>query len=262
MKSTYQYAVLSHVGLVREKNEDSAAVLSDHNVYVVADGMGGHNRGDVASQVCVESIRNCYDDERLNRHWAKTHKQHRSEKGLSKTRQSIHEYRLWKAVEESNRQIFSTAHQHAHLRDMGTTVVACAFHKTRVYVASVGDSRVYRIRDGNIVQITEDHSLANEYVKMKILRREDLPRFPFKNIIVRALGLSEYVEVDTLYRTTRSDDVYLLCTDGLTDLVDDETICDLVLSSDSLDQACQGLVDKANGAGGIDNTTVLLVRVP
>ncbi len=262
MKNTFQYAVMSDVGRVREKNEDNAVVVSDHNVFVVADGMGGHNRGDVASQICVESIRNSYADERLIRHWSKTHKQHRKEKGVGRIRQSFDEYLLWKSVEESNRQIYKTAHQHAHLKDMGTTVVACMFCGSRVYVATVGDSRVYRIRDGIISQITEDHSLANEYIKMKILRKEDLPRFPFKNIIVRALGLSEYVEVDTLYRTTRSGDVYLLCSDGLTDLIDDETICDLILSVDKLDDGCKNLVDTANGAGGIDNITVLLVRVP
>ena len=260
MNKAYEHALLSDVGRVREKNEDSAVAIPEHSLFVVADGMGGHNRGDVASEICVESIRECYLDTRLMAEWKKMHRQHLLEVKTGTVRRTFHEYRVFKAVEDANRQIYTTANQHAHLKDMGTTVVATAFTPSRVYVATVGDSRVYRIRESDITQLTEDHSLANEYIKMKILRKEDLPRFPFKNIIVRALGLSEYVKVDTLYRSTKPGDIYLLCSDGLTDLIPDERILELVESSDSLESACKNLVDAANAAGGVDNTTVLLVR--
>ena len=260
MKNAYQHALLSDVGRVREKNEDCAAALHEHGLFVVADGMGGHNRGDVASEICVESIRASYDDVRLTQEWKKSHRLHLRDVSGGTARRTFHEYRLFKAVEDANRQIYTTANQHAHLKDMGTTVVATLFTEKRVYMATVGDSRVYRIRNSKITQITEDHSLANEYIKMKILRKEDLPRFPFKNIIVRALGLSEYVKVDTLYRQTKPEDIYLLCSDGLTDLIADESILELIECSDSLEIACKKLVDAANKAGGIDNTTVLLVK--
>jgi len=261
MKNVYQHAFLTDVGRVREKNEDSVVALPKHSLFVVADGMGGHNRGDVASEICVESIRASYDDVRLTEEWKKSHRLHVRDVAGGTVRRTFQEYRLFKAVEDANRQIYTTANQHAHLKDMGTTVVATLFTEKRVYLATVGDSRVYRIRNSKITQLSEDHSLANEYIKMKILRKEDLPRFPFKNIIVRALGLSEYVKVDTLYRQTKPGDIYLLCSDGLTDLITDESILDQIQSSETLEGACKSLVDSANSAGGVDNTTVLLVKL-
>ncbi len=254
-------ALLTDTGRVREKNEDNALVLEERALYVVADGMGGHNSGEVASQISVEAIRAFFQNEKTDEMLRKAFRTYRERRGAGQRRRSFDEFRLWKALEAANLHIFNTARRYSQFRDMGTTVVATQFVGKRVYVGYVGDSRVYRVRAGKIVQLTEDHSLANEYVRMKILRKEDLPRFPYKNVIVRALGLSERVKIDTFYRESRGGDHFLLCSDGLTDLVTDDEIRDIMLEAVDPGAACKALVDEANARGGVDNTTVLIVRV-
>ena len=172
---------------------------------------------------------------------------------------SFHEFRLRSAIEYGNLQIFRQAASDARLEDMGTTIVGVSFVGSRAYVAHVGDSRAYRVRTGKIQQLTEDHSLANEYIKMNLLRPEDLPYFPYKNVIVRALGLQEEVEVDTHYWTCRPGDRFMLCSDGLTDLVSDAEILEILATSESADEASQTLVQRALDYGGVDNVTVLVV---
>ena len=254
-------AIHSDVGRVREKNEDNHLILGDRSLYVVADGMGGHNSGEIASQISVEAVKAFFENESTDQMLRKAYTTYKRRRGAGQRRRSFDEFRLWKSLEAANLHIFNTARRYAQFRDMGTTVVATHFVGRRVYVGYVGDSRVYRIRKGRIEQLTEDHSLANEYVKMKILRKEDLPRFPYKNVIVRALGLSERVKIDTFYREARKGDIFLLCSDGLTDLVEDPDIRDIVLAADSPEKASVALVDEANARGGVDNITVLVVNV-
>lgn len=257
----FDASVLSDVGRVREKNEDNALIVEDDRLYVVADGMGGHNSGEVASQISVEAIKAFYENDDTDEMLRSAFSAYRKRRTEGQRLRSFDEFRLWKALEAANLHIFNTARKYAQFRDMGTTVVATQFVGSRVYVGYVGDSRVYRIRNGKIDQLTEDHSLANEYVKMKILRKEDLPRFPYKNVIVRALGLSERVKIDTFYKAAKGGDQFLLCSDGLTDLVGDPEIRDIILNADSTSDACRTLVDEANARGGVDNTTVLLIKV-
>lgn len=254
-------AVLTDVGKVREKNEDNELILEERGLYVVADGMGGHNSGEVASQISVEAVKAFFENEKTDDMLKKAFATYRRRRTAGQRRRTFDEFRLWKSLEAANLHIFNTARRYSQFRDMGTTVVATHFVGRRVYIGYVGDSRVYRVRNGRITQLTEDHSLANEYVKMKILRKEDLPRFPYKNVIVRALGLSERVKIDTFYKESREGDYFLLCSDGLTDLVGDNEIRDIVLDSGTPELACRALVDEANSRGGVDNTTVLIVRV-
>jgi serine/threonine protein phosphatase PrpC len=256
----FDCALLSDVGRVREKNEDNALVMAESRLYVVADGMGGHNSGEVASQISVEAIKAFYENENTDDMLRSAFAAYRKRRTEGQRRRSFDEFRLWKALEAANLHIFNTARKYAQFRDMGTTVVATQFVGSRVYIGYVGDSRVYRIRGTKIDQLTEDHSLANEYVKMKILRKEDLPRFPYKNVIVRALGLSERVKIDTFYKAARDGDYFLLCSDGLTDLVPDPEIRDMIVDAPNPEAACKTLVDEANARGGVDNTTVLLIK--
>jgi len=254
--------VRTDVGLVRSLNEDAFLVLPERDLFVVADGMGGHNSGDVASQITVSSMMSFYEDDELTAELKKRHRKLRRRNPESALPKNFMEYRIGKAIESANYSIFSTAQRIPKYRDMGTTIVAMHFVGSRVYIGWVGDSRVYRIRGGKISQLSEDHSLANEYVRMNILRKEDIRTFPYKNVIVRALGLAGDVEVDTVYRNSKEGDIYLCCSDGLTDLVEDQDILDVVQQHDGdLNGAADELVTKANEAGGVDNTTVLLVRV-
>ena len=254
-------ALLTDVGRVREKNEDNALIVESFDLYVVADGMGGHSSGEVASQISVESIQSSFETSERTKELRKSFQASRGRDSEGARRRSFDEYRLWSALQLANHDIYDTARREVQYRDMGTTIVAIQFVGSRVYVAYVGDSRVYRIRGTKIEQLTEDHSLANEYIKMKILRKEDLPRFPYKNVIVRALGLSEHVKVDSFYRQVKPGDIYLLCSDGLSDLVPDSDIRDMIMDAASLESACRALVDEANRRGGVDNTTVLVVQV-
>ena len=144
---------------------------------------------------------------------------------------------------------------------MGTTLVSIAFVGSRVYVGHVGDSRAYRYRGDELVQLTEDHSLANEYIRLNLLRREDLPYFPYKNVIVRALGLQEQVDVDTHFRSCRPGDRFLLCSDGLTDLVSDEAIATILAQEHDPKLVCDSLLTMALDRGGVDNITILVVNL-
>jgi len=193
----------------------------------------------------------------------KEHFQRRRKNKIKGTPSNFAEFRLGRAVESANRSVFTTAQRIPGYEDMGTTVIAAVLHKGRIYLGNVGDSRAYRIRGRRIVQLSEDHSLANEYIRMNILRKEDARDFPYKNVIVRALGLNPQVEVDTLSRPSKPGDIYLLCSDGLTDLVEDDQIRDIICEAEGdLDRAAAGLVDRANELGGLDNITVVLVRIP
>jgi protein phosphatase len=252
--------VLSDVGCVREHNEDDSLLLSDQEVYVVADGMGGHNCGEVASYIAVRSIEEFYSDADLTTRLQELYLELRHNGEEVGEVASFHEFRLRSAIEYGNLQIFRQACSDPRLEDMGTTIVGIAFVGNRVYVGHVGDSRVYRLRRGHLQQLTDDHSLANEYIRMNLLRPEDLPYFPYKNVIVRALGLQEDVDVDTNFRTCRPGDRYLLCSDGLTDLVNDKEITDIMSTADGPREACETLVQRALDYGGVDNVTVVVIE--
>ena len=257
---THDVFVLSDVGRVRKHNEDDALVMSEERVYVVADGMGGHACGEVASRLSVEAIAEFYSDPTLTKRLREIYRELRA-CGETDGLASFHEYRLRSAVEFGNRQIFLQASQDERFNDMGTTIVSVSFSGSRVYVAYVGDSRVYRYRDDELVQLTEDHSLANEFIRLNVLRKEDLPSFPYKNVIVKALGLQEEVEVDSFYRTARPGDRFLLCSDGLTDLVGDEEIATILMDEPTAVSATEALVSHALHLGGVDNVTVLVVDI-
>jgi serine/threonine protein phosphatase PrpC len=262
---THDVFVLSDVGRVRQHNEDDCLILPDERVYVVADGMGGHACGEVASRISVESIADFYADSEREDSLRTTYKALKeSSDGTAEADSalaSLHQYRLRTAVEFGNRQIFGAASQDARFNDMGTTVVSIAFSGNRVYCAYVGDSRVYRMRGDTLDQLTEDHSLANEFIRLGVLKPEDLPTFPYKNVIVRALGLQEEVEVDSFYRTAKPGDRFLLCSDGLTDLVSDEEIATILTEVEGAKSATEALVADALDLGGVDNVTVMIVDI-
>jgi protein phosphatase len=170
------------------------------------------------------------------------------------------ENRLITGIKLANLRIYESAQRDARQRGMGTTIVTMFAVEDGVYVAHVGDSRVYRIREGKIEQLTEDHSLLNDYIKMKRLTPEEIANFPHKNVIVRALGMKDTVKVDTRFEQPRANDLYLLCSDGLSGPVTDPEMLDIAESSQDLKGAATRLIQKANEAGGPDNITVVLAR--
>jgi len=242
----------TNVGMKRTHNEDNFSILEDAGLYIVADGMGGHASGEVASKMAVDALREFFaataqDPERT---WP--YKMDRS-KGYE-------ENRLITGIKLANLRIYESAQRDPRQRGMGTTIVTMFAVEDGVYVAHVGDSRGYRIRDGKIEQLTEDHSLLNDYIKMKRLTPEEIANFPHKNVIVRALGMKDTVKVDTVYEQPRAGDTYLLCSDGLSGPVTDPDMLDIVTSSADLKTAASRLIQRANEHGGPDNITVVLAR--
>jgi protein phosphatase len=169
--------------------------------------------------------------------------------------------RLANAIKLANLKIHEEAERKSDCRGMGTTVVAALFADGALLVGHVGDSRLYRLRNGRLDQMTEDHSLLNDYVKMKRLSAGEKASFPHKNVIVRALGMKPSVEVDVIVDEPRLGDLYLLCTDGLSGMVPDEEIVELAASETDLDKLCERLVAAANAHGGLDNITVVCARL-
>jgi len=247
-------AGLTDVGLQRDHNEDSFSVVPQHDLFVVADGMGGHQAGDVASQIATTAISEFFETVATEDvTWPFSFDPSLSEE----------ENRLVTGVRLANRQIVELGNRSSEHQGMGTTVVASLFspRRGRLYIAHVGDSRAYRIRGGEIEQITKDHSLVNDYLAaMPDMSEEQKSELP-KNVITRALGMQEQVAVDVGSFDAQVGDLYLLCSDGLSGMIDDDDLCRLTSGSDDLVKTCQVLVNTANEHGGEDNVTALVIRI-
>lgn len=242
------------VGLVRGHNEDSYLVVDDQQLYVLADGMGGHNAGEVASMMAVETVAGFFDETTSDDDitWP-----FRPDRGLS-----YHTNRIRTAVKLANLRIYEAADRVADKKGMGTTFAGIYFYRDNVIVSHVGDSRVYRLRDKKLEQVTEDHSLLNDYLRTRDLTPEEIENFPRKNVILRALGMKNTVQVDAIEEKYHLHDIYLLCSDGLTDMVTDAQIESILLANiNDLERAGDELIQAANDGGGKDNITALLVRV-
>jgi serine/threonine protein phosphatase PrpC len=227
-------------------------VLPEESLYIVADGMGGHASGEVASQMAVETIMSFF---RMTTRDEEVTWPFKEEKNLR-----YDENRLVTAIKFSNQRIYEAAAREARFKGMGTTIVTAFFTQGGAYLGHVGDSRGYRIRDGKIEQITDDHSLLNDYIKANKLTPEEIENFPHKNVIVRALGMKDTVQVDVNRLDPKAGDYYLLCSDGLSGMITDEQILEIVTTAKDLEKACEGLINGANANGGTDNITVALVQ--
>ena len=247
-------AGLTDVGLQRDHNEDTFVIVPEQNLFIVADGMGGHQAGDVASKLATESVANFFElSASDDATWP-----FEIDPNLSDD-----ENRLATAVRVANRAIFQQSLQRQECRGMGTTIVGALFNPDagKLYMGHVGDSRGYRIRAGAIEQLTRDHSLVNDYKQaMPELSPEEADELP-KNVITRALGMQPQVVVDLLSDEPAPGDLYLLCSDGLSGMLDHDEILAVVSESEGIENAVQALVTRANENGGEDNVTVVLVRI-
>jgi PPM family protein phosphatase len=247
-------AGLSDVGLQREHNEDSFVVLNEYDLFVVADGMGGHRAGDVASKIATETISEFF---RTTANEDVTWPFHFD------TNLSEEENRLLTGIRVANRQIFERSTRSREYHGMGTTVVGAMFSpkKRRMYIGHVGDSRCYRVRSGQISQLTRDHSLINDYLlAMPDLTDEQKSELP-KNVITRALGMQDQVVVDLQHDDPTKGDVYVLCSDGLSGMVSDDDIRTIVGANNDIRDACRKLIQRANERGGEDNITAVLIKI-
>ncbi len=242
----------TNVGMKRNHNEDNFSVLEESGLYIVADGMGGHASGEVASKMAVDSLQEFFTATASDPERTWPYKMDRS-KGYE-------ENRLITGIKLANLRIYESAQRDARQRGMGTTIVTVFAVESGVYIAHVGDSRVYRVRDKKIEQLTEDHSLLNDYIKMKRLTAEEIANFPHKNVIVRALGMKDTVKVDSRFEQPQENDIIILCSDGLSGPVSDAEMLDITLSASDLKTGAAKLIERANANGGPDNITCVLVR--
>lgn len=247
---------VTDVGRVRSRNEDAFLLLPEQDLYVVADGMGGHQRGDVAAALCVDAVRDWFTGKVSDDTMTKVGNMVRGLLG----RPTPGETDLVAAVEFANRIIFEMSSASAAFRGMGTTVVAGYFHGSTLFVVYSGDSRIYRLRNGILRVLSQDHSLLNEYLRLQMIHPSEARSFPHRNVIMKALGLRERADIDFFRRRTQPGDLYLLCSDGLNDMIEDERILQVLEEGDTLEERAQGLVDAALQAGGVDNVTVALVE--
>jgi protein phosphatase len=248
-------AGLTDVGREREHNEDSFGLLPQFNFFVVADGMGGHRAGDVASSMAVRAVEDFF---------TMTEKEDITWPFQFDPNLPFAVNRLMTAVQVANNRIFQESSANDEHQGMGTTIVGILSvdHHKACHIAHVGDSRCYRVRDGKIELLTMDHSLVNDYLRAAPdLTAEQLAELP-SNVITRALGMQDNVLVDVQTVNPAPGDVYLLCSDGLNGMLTDDEIQEIVcMHKADLAMMAAGLIQAANEAGGEDNCTVVLVEV-
>ena len=247
-------AVASHPGLRREDNEDSYCTRPDLGLYLVADGMGGHAAGEIASRLAADTIEAFINDTRdadVNRTWPFPYD----------PAVSLDANRLKAAFRLANRKLGAAMESKAELRGMATTAAALLVARTPPVVAHVGDSRVYRWRKGELKQITEDHSWVSEQVRAGVMSESEARRHPWRNVVTRALAGGDDPEVDVADVDVMKGDRLLLCSDGLYGVVSPERLTAIVGRGDPLDATCQALIDAANDAGGPDNITVAMLEI-
>ncbi len=241
------------LGRRRGNNEDNFAVTPDLGLFVLSDGMGGEAAGELASKIAVEEISRHMKDVARNGNTPLM--------GDPNPEFGENTNQLASSVRRSNRVIWEAAQHHASQRGMGATVVAALLRGPVMSIAHVGDSRIYLLRAGELQQLTQDHSLVMEQVRRGLLTREEAERSEMQNIIVRALGAEESVNVDMDEVFVAPGDQVILCSDGLTRMVQDEGITQVALEAASAQQAGDRLVEIANDNGGDDNVTVVVVRI-
>lgn len=244
-------AGLSHVGNKRERNEDSIGIDSRLGLAVLADGMGGYQGGQIASALAVRIV-----VAEIRAHYAKAPR-----RLAAAARDDWHQWVLRSAFEKANGIIHNLAGRKPQWNGMGTTLVAVLFHHDRVTIGHIGDSRLYRLRRNRLQQITADHSLLQELVDAGLCKPEDGRGSLNRNLITRAVGIAPSVQSDIKHECLHSDDLYLLCSDGLTDLVEDREIHQTLSGADcALRRAAVSLIRLANDRGGQDNTSVIIAN--
>jgi serine/threonine protein phosphatase PrpC len=250
---TIRYAAKTDLGMRRPHNEDCYGILEEDALVLVADGMGGHAAGEVASGLAATEVCSFYHQTHANPEleWP-----FERQEALSPL-----ENRLVCAFKVANLKIFEAARGDGGRKGMGTTLVAAAIVGDQVCIAHVGDSRAYRIHDGEIARLTRDHSLLEQFKEIDPgMTKEEEENFPHKNVITRALGLNEGVEVDVKTHALVPGDHFLLCSDGLSGHLSDEEMLELTRDKTNLETAVNELVDRANAAGGNDNITIVVLH--
>ncbi len=242
---------LTDVGMVREHNEDSFLVDNDASLFIVCDGVGGRNAGEIASQMGVDIIRD---------HFTKNLGQNTGFIGAFDDSFGQATNRLASAIRLANQVVHESAKSKPNLHGMGATVVAVYFDGTTLSLAHAGDSRAYLIREGNITQLTEDHSLVNEQLRSGLITKEQARLSDIKNIITRALGPELDIKVELAEHKLEGRDSILLCSDGLSNMVPDEMLLSKMIAADRIDRACLELIQTAKDNGGDDNITAVIVQ--
>src|SRR3990167_6755406 len=241
-----QMVGLTDPGRIRNQNEDSIAHIPEAGLVVVADGMGGHHAGEVASKLAVDVI---------TRHIIGTLAEAGTGNGAFESKM------IGDAIQLANRAIYELARQQPEYAGMGSTVVVTVFHGGKLWVGHVGDSRLYRFRDGLLEQVTLDHSVVQELVSRGLVTAEEARKSVNKNLVTRALGVDTSVVPDIGEQTLNDEDIYLLCSDGLNDVLADGDIEMMLIEyGRNLEAAARRMVDIANERGGPDNISVILVR--
>jgi PPM family protein phosphatase len=243
----YTFCTKTDPGRARENNEDSVAYDGATQLGVLADGMGGYNAGEVASGMATAFIKS-----EMGRWLAEAGKQ-------ANTREIRRALEI--CVDNANRSIYNAANSNSQYSGMGTTLVVAVFQGTKAMLGHIGDSRCYRLRDGKFEQITKDHSLLQEQIDAGFLTVEQAATSSYKNLVTRALGVDDTVMLELNEHEVQSGDLYLMCSDGLSDMVDDVEIASILDKDATLDQRAGQLIAAANEHGGRDNISVLLVQV-
>ena len=237
--------VKSDKGKVREMNQDYYYIstsLDEIQLYILADGMGGYNGGEIASKLAVETAKKYIEN---------------NFKEIEKDKDSIIQL-LASSMEYANMIVYEKSKENPELQGMGTTLEICLIYNNKAYIGHIGDSRIYRIRNVFIRKLTQDHSYVQKLVKEGTITKEQAVHHPQKNMLMKALGCNAFVEPDVMVKGFLKDDILIICSDGLTNLVDQETI--YKMASENIERAPKKLVELANERGGYDNTTVIVIK--
>ncbi len=244
---------ITDVGLKRDGNEDSFSVDDSLGLYIVADGMGGHLAGEVASQIAVEIIKKAF------RKWTDEEALEEEIYGKPDSSLSRKGNYVLGGIKMANRVVYELALEKEQFHGMGTTVVVLLVTPELIIAANVGDSRIYLIRDGELERLSKDHSIVAEQVEMGMMTEEEAEISPMKHILTRNLGSSEKVEPDIFEIEPSNNDCFILCSDGLTDLVNDGEILEIAGNEGEPDNLCRKFIDKVLKRGAHDNTTIITV---
>lgn len=235
----------SDKGNVRETNEDYFYIsnsLDQIQLFLLADGMGGYNGGEIASQIAIQTAKNYIEN---------------NFKDIEKDRDSIIQL-LGSSMEYANMVVYEKAKENPELQGMGTTLEICLIYNNKAYIGHVGDSRIYRVRKQFIRKLTQDHSYVQKLVKEGTITKEQAEHHPQKNMLMKALGCNAFVEPDVMVKGFLKDDILIMCSDGLSNMVDQQTIYEM--ASKNIEQATKDLVQLAKDRGGYDNITVVIIK--